>query len=432
MTEPRTTARRTPHATAFGRQPLTIPAAMTPYPGFDGLRLAAALLVLVSHAMFTRAGVPPGDPVSQALADAGVGGVYVFFIISGFLLSRSLDREGDPLRFAVNRVLRIYPGFVACVLATALVFGAVGSSLSLSAYFTDIELLRHLRLTLDCLCSNAWLPGVWNYAGDEAMRRIVNGSLWSLSAEVLSYVLLLALWLLLRRSVPATVLVLVGLTLTTRVSALAYDRLAAVSFTLPYFAGGAVAYLVVRRWGVHAGLAAACGALVVLATFTGHMAAALASVGAYALVWLGTRDNPLSRLSTRTGDLSYGVYLYGWPVQQLVRMVSPDDTPWVTLVLCLPPTLACAWLSHRFIEAPALRLKAPVTELLRHFACRRSPATSTASRAAATFFAVGALVLLVWPSPVWWWVSSCLLALALGATAARWIGFWRKRCPHPP
>ena len=394
---------------------------MTPFPGFDGLRLAAALLVLVSHAMFTRAGVPHGDPLSQLLADAGVGGVYVFFIISGFLLSRSLDREGDALRFAVNRVLRIYPGFVACVLVTALVFGAGGSSLSSAAYFADIELLRHLRLTLDCLCSNAWLPGVWNYEGDAAMRRVVNGSLWSLSAEVISYLLLLALWLLLR-SVLATVLVLVGLTLATGVSGAAFERLAAVSFTLPYFAGGAVVYLVVRAWGVRTKVAWFCGAVVLLAAAAGHTAAALATFGAYAVVWLGMRDNPLSHLSKRTGDLSYGVYLYGWPVQQLVRMASPVDTPWVTVALCLPPTLLCAWLSQRLVEAPALRLKSPVTALLRRFAAWVGAPTLAGGRAAGATVAMAALGLLLWPRPLWWWVGSCLLALTLSAVVARWIG----------
>ena len=397
---------------------------MSPFPGFDGLRLAAALLVLVSHAMLTRAGSPPDDAVSQALAGAGVGGVYVFFIISGFLLSRSLDGQGDAVRFAVNRVLRIYPGFVACVLVTALVFGPLGSSLSTAAYFSAPELWRHLRLTLDCLCSNAWLPGVWNYAGDEAMRQVVNGSLWSLSAEVLSYLLLLALWLLLR-SVPATVLVLVGLTLVTRLSDLVFDRLAGVAFTLPYFTGGALVYLVVRIWGLRTGMAWACSAVVLLAAatgHTGHMATALATFGAYALVWLGTRDNALSRLSAHTGDLSYGVYLYGWPVQQLVRMVSPLDTPWVTVALCLPATLLCAWLSHRFVEAPALRLKAPVTALLGRLVNWIGGGTSKGTRAAALAFALGALAALLWPQPVWWWVSSCLLVLSIGVVVARWIG----------
>ena len=395
---------------------------MTPFPGFDGLRLAAALLVLVSHAMFTRAGVPPGDPVSHLLADAGVGGVYVFFIISGFLLCRSLDREGDALRFAVNRVLRIYPGFVACVLVTALVLGAAGSRLPPAAYFADVELLRHLRLTLDCLCSNAWLPGGWNYEGDEAMRRVVNGSLWSLSAEVLSYLMLLALWLLLRRSVATTVLVLVGLTLATRLSGAAFERLAAVSFTLPYFAGGAVAWLVVRAWGVRSGVALGCIAVVVLAAFSGYTAAALATFGAYAIVWLGTRDNPLSRLSTHTGDLSYGVYLYGWPVQQLVRVVLPVDTPWVTVALSLPLALACAWLSHRFVEAPALRLKAPVTLGLRRVVARVGGAAPAAGRATGIVFAIAALAALSWPRPLWWWVSACLLALALATALVRVVG----------
>ena len=386
---------------------------MTPFPGFDGLRLAAALLVLVSHAMFTRAGVPPSDPVSQLLADAGVGGVYVFFVISGFLLTRSLDREGDALRFAVNRVLRIYPGFVACVLVTALLLGAAGSALAPGAYYSDVELWRHLRLTLDCLCSNAWLPGVWSYAGDEAMRRVVNGSLWSLSAEVLSYVLLLALWLLLRRKVAATVLVLVGLTLATRASDPAFDRLASVAFTLPYFAGGAVVYLVVRRFSVHTGVACGCAAVTLLAASSGHAAAALATFGAYALIWLGTRDNALSRLSRRTGDLSYGVYLYGWPVQQLLRTVVPLDTPWATLALSMPATLACAWLSHRLVEAPALRLKQPALQLLRHCGPGLQFGRPAMHRAAGLGFALAALALLLWPQALWWWVSSSLGALAL-------------------
>jgi len=397
-----------------------MPASMTPFPGFDGLRLAAALLVLVSHAMLTRAGVPPDDSVSTALAEAGVAGVFVFFIISGFLLARSLDREGDALRFAVNRVLRIYPGFIACVLVTAFVFGAAGSALPLAAYLTDSELWRHLRLTLDCLCSNAWLPGVWNYVGDEAMRRVVNGSLWSLSAEVLSYLLLLALWLALR-SVPAAVLALVGLLLATRWSEGAFDRLAGVAFTLPYFVGGAVVYLVVRRWGLRADLALGCMAVVAAAAALGLAAPALATFGAYALVWLGSQRNPLSSLSAKVGDLSYGVYLYGWPVQQLVRLASPSDAPWVTLAWSAPITLVCAWLSLRLVEAPALRLKAPVNLGLRRLAARwcRHPAPS--SGAATATFIVGALGVLFWPQPVWWWwVSSSLLALALAAAVAAW------------
>ena len=402
---------------------------MTPFPGFDGLRLAAALLVLMSHAMFTRAGAAPDDPVSQLLAQAGVHGVFVFFIISGFLLARSLDIERCALRFAVNRVLRIGPGFMVCVWVTALLFGAAGSALPLQAYFVDAELWRHLRLTLDCMCSNAWLPGVWNYAGDEAMRRVVNGSLWSLSAEVLSYLLLLALWLLLR-SVPATVAALVALTLATRLFDSAYERLAAVAFTLPYFAGGTLAYLVVRRWGVHAGAAWACMAVVVLAAALGHATVAMAGFGAYALVWLGTRPNLLSRLSARSGDLSYGVYLYGWPVQQLVRVASPSDAPWVTLAWSLPLTLACAWLSQRFVEAPALRLKAPVTAGLRRLVDHadhadhagrpgRAGQTSRAGpQVAGAVFATGALALLVWPQPHWWWVGSSLAGLALVSVLA--------------
>jgi hypothetical protein len=109
-------------------------------------------------------------------------------------------------------------------------------------------------------------------------------------------------------------------------------------------------------------------------------------------------------------------------VQQLVRVVSPVDTPWVTVALCLPTVLACAWLSHRFVEAPALRLKSPVFASLRRFAIKGGGASALGDRIAGVAFAVAALAVLTWSWPVWWWVSSSLLGVALVAALARAAG----------
>ena len=60
-------------------------------------------------------------------------------------------------------------------------------------------------------------------------------------------------------------------------------------------------------------------------------------------------------------DLSYGTYLYGWPVQKLVLILLPAAAPLALFLLSLPLALGCAVLSWGLVEGPALAwLKAPV------------------------------------------------------------------------
>ena len=390
-----------------------------PFPGFDGLRLLAAFGVLLSHGMLMPTGTEPLEALPRVLSGIGVFGVYTFFIISGFLLARSLAKEPDALRFAVNRVLRIYPGLIACALVTAFGIGLLGTALPWRDYLGHDDAIGYVGLTAQCLCARGWLPGVFGHEAADKFTTIVNGSLWSLSYEVLSYTLLLALWLALR-SVRATVLALVALALVTQALPLAFERLAGVAFTLPYFAGGALMYLVHERFGVRGPVALACAAGVAATAWLGDPAPAYATLGAYAVVYLGTRPNPGSALSARVGDLSYGVYLYGWPVQQLVKQATQSTDPWLMLALSAAITWACAWASYRIVERPALRLKAPLTAALRRLAAgagSRDAARERARRTGATAaFLLGTAIVLLSPWPLWWYVSASLLGLA-AATA---------------
>jgi peptidoglycan/LPS O-acetylase OafA/YrhL len=98
------------------------------FPGFDGIRLIAAVSVVFSHAFLIAEGTEENEPLSHLLGPGnivGLYGVFTFFIISGFLLTRSLAANPDLIRFSINRVLRIYPGFVFCTVLTALLFGSL-------------------------------------------------------------------------------------------------------------------------------------------------------------------------------------------------------------------------------------------------------------------------------------------------------------------
>lgn len=394
------------------------PGAAAPYPGFDGLRLLAALGVLLSHAFLIPTGAEHHDALVRQLGRIGYHGVYAFFIISGFLLARALAREPDALRFAVNRVLRIYPGLLACALVTAFVIGPLGSALPWLDYMMHPDARTYVLLTADCLCARGWLPGVFAYAGFDDMAGIVNGSLWSLSYEVLSYLLLLGLWLTLR-SVRATVAAMALLCAATLALPLVHERLAGVAFTLPYFTGGLLMYAVQQRFGLQGLVAAGCAAVLALATHFGAGGLAFASLGAYLIVYLGTLPNPGSALAARVGDLSYGIYLYGWPVQQLIKQFTGTTNPWLMLALCVPAVWLLALLSFRLVERPALRLKAPLTALLRRAFEPADAAQRRAVRRASTVAFVAATgVVLLSPQALWWYVGSSLAAVAAASALA--------------
>lgn len=84
------------------------------------LRLFAALLVLVGHAYGLR-GLE--GPLFLSTVPLGLLGISIFFVISGYLVTESWDRDPQPLRFLARRSLRIFPGLVVCVALCALVLG---------------------------------------------------------------------------------------------------------------------------------------------------------------------------------------------------------------------------------------------------------------------------------------------------------------------
>ena len=162
---------------------------------FGAIRLGAALLVVWSHAC-SVGGFGP-DPL-QRLAGVTLGelGVNTFFALSGFLVALSWNRRPSPGHFLRKRVLRIFPAYWACLLATALglfpwlVHRLHDTPWAQTAFSADS--LGYLwRNALLRIHQNAYPP----LFADHPAAGVANGSLWSLFPEFLCYlgVLLLAL-----------------------------------------------------------------------------------------------------------------------------------------------------------------------------------------------------------------------------------------------
>ncbi len=308
--------------------------------GFDYLRLIAAILVIAHHAQVLN-GEPP-IMIGTSL-DLGALGVGVFFVISGYLVSGSLERTPSVMSFIAKRALRIFPGLLAALLVTAFVIGPVSTTLARAAYWTSPEVYGYVLKNLSLYAVTYDLPGVFLAV---PVAGVVNGSLWTLRLEFTAYLALAALGAA-RQARPRvlTVLALAAAASAIAIHALGLDAkgdlyriayLAAINGFL--FLSGAA--LRTSAWRAPSWLAIA--ALIPLVTPVWFLALPLI------VLRLGALDSPKP-----PADLSYGLYIYSFPLQQMLV-----ERGQLTLLTSIAAALPCAALSWFLVEKPALKLKA--------------------------------------------------------------------------
>ncbi|MCF4128613.1 acyltransferase family protein [Methylobacterium sp. SyP6R] len=330
-----------------------------PHNAFGAVRLALALLVVVSHAFSVTTGAVLDEPLMHLTGyTLGEHAVNGFFAVSGFLVTMSLMRRG-PRDYVVARALRIVPGLVAATLVVALGLGSLMTTSSLPAYWSDPGLWRFIQGTLTTFKSNAALPGVFS----DNPFRFPMGTVWTLKYEVLCYLGLLAAGLFgaLRQRWLAPLLV-AGLFVALSLAGLRAGEMPKgleTSLRLPLiFAAGAALFLHADRARLSWPLAFALLALAALLHGTALYPPALFLAEAYAVLCLGLRPPLRHPALDPRADLSYGTYLYGWPIQQSLHALFPAVSAGWLLPPSLLLTLAVAALSWHFVERPALGWKA--------------------------------------------------------------------------
>lgn len=329
--------------------------------GFDTIRLIAALSVIVSHA-FPLTGVSePLEALTGGQATIGHLAVCVFFLISGYLIPASLDR-GSLARYASKRAFRILPGLTVAVALCALVLGPLVTTLQPGEYFASLStwlFLGHavfLPVSFD-------LPGVFRDLPTSA----VNGSLWSLKFEVACYVIVPFAFAFAHRRVSLVLAGWLASFLIARIipegtgGALFYIGLLAELFR--FFGAGMLLYLCAGHIAMRASWAMAAATACVIATFTPVFVEAMATAGAYAIIYFAYHAPASFRALTARGDISYGVYVYAFPIQQLLvpislaAGISGMTAPWLAnAALALPAAILAGVLSWLFVEKPFLTL----------------------------------------------------------------------------
>ena len=285
--------------------------------------------------------------------------VHSFFIISGFLIFMSFERSSSVKRYLGKRFRRIAPGYIAVVLLCFL-FLAPLSNLPLQAYYTSPESFRFLAANLSTLnFLHPTLPGVF----EDNPIHAVNGALWTIKVEVLFYLSVPLIALAGRRwGMTRTLVLLFALSLlyTYTMETLAakdpFYKLLAHQFPaqLLFFAAGALLYYHLEKFKR---FATAALILAVAGFFTQKFFPALPL---YALslslivIYLAVVFPYMGHIA-RHGDLSYGIYIWHFPlIQSFVALGYFDTHPWLAFWILSLLVVLFSWLSWHLVEKPFL------------------------------------------------------------------------------
>lgn len=376
------------------------------------LRLTLALGVLVSHSWpLGFAERSPFDGFSRGQLSLGELSVAGFFVLSGFLVTRSAH-DKSILRFCWHRFIRIFPAYWACLAFTALL---MMPAIWLARGGTASSYLQQDPGPWDYLTSN-WTINHQQYDigktfsstpfGEMTQTAAINGSVWSLQYEVFCYALLAAALLMggIRRAPHLLLAATVGLYVWTALDWFPKTRFGGGATSLPtihvpvlgtiYFVH-ALQLLLIFFLGCCAALFAqhivlnlpflACASVLALATahFGGWEVVGVPCF-CYVVLYLACWKSEVVARIGRTNDLSYGVFLYAFPIQQTFALIGVQEKLGHPIYLssCGVLALLAGWASWNVVERPSLKLKSWRPSAPRRGRLGTTPPASPAPRTA--------------------------------------------------
>jgi peptidoglycan/LPS O-acetylase OafA/YrhL len=322
---------------------------------FNLLRFLFASLVIVSHASELKYGYANRDQelLIYMFGTITFGNLAVdgFFILSGFLILKSWNDRPEVHHFIRSRILRIYPGFLACSLVCSFIVAPVFSS---SVYFQEFQWVRFLMGMLRL--APPVIPAVF----DGSFYPLINAPMWSISYEFACYLLLLGICLLVPKG-QKTIWPMLAL-----VCVLAYVWNS--KFKLPFgftairclmaFSFGVMFYLYRNEilWTKSRAILGLAISILFLFSKT-FSEPALCVFGGYSILYFAQSSRVMFKFN-RWPDISYGIYLYAWPINKVLLWYQPDMNLFVLTVTVFLISIAAGIISWYAIEKPFLKFKA--------------------------------------------------------------------------
>ena len=318
---------------------------------FKLLRMCAAMGVLISHAWMISYGRQVKDPLTPMFMGHSLGkvSVFVFFALSGYLITRSFYTKRRPLRFVWARVMRIFPALLVMLILTLIIF-----------YFQTSNTVRFWADMPSYLWHNLTLVQIKQNVGDvfanHTTRYETNVPLWTLEYEIYCYIAVLVAGILGLLRKWAIVLIFLFVPVAYFYGQ-AFVRTEVLKMLIS-FALGAGIFLWRDRVYYHGGFVTGLIGLCLITFGTQAYIFVLLLTVAYGALWCGFYAIPFLSNYNRLGDYSYGVYIYAFPMQQTAWALGAK-TPAINILVSLALTLPLAIASWHLIERHVIKWANP-------------------------------------------------------------------------
>ncbi len=338
---------------------------------FDLFRLLAALAVIYGHSYSIVPEIGKQDVLHLLTGNywSQLVAVNFFFFLSGLLVTNSLFEGKSVPKFLVTRFFRIWPGLALVVIVSALVIGPLVTGLNFGSYFGNSNVLFYIKHQL---LMETWnmrglgyfdLPGVYE---NNYYKNDVNVSLWTLVAEVFAYLFLAATFLcgLMKQRLASVIMIIIMIDslLPTRIIFPFLQGNEDYKY-LPFcFAAGSFLALNKQKIQISIGVPIGFLALCLLMHGTAFEQAFFYFTIFSSTIFLSTRTIIL-KLGLPL-DVSYGVYLWGWPVQQILVHLFPSLSRTENLLLSMLLSVCMGIISWVFVERSAIEFGKSVARRL--------------------------------------------------------------------
>jgi len=328
---------------------------------FDILRHVGALLVIYGHSF-----VLVNSTYIPAFFGMGVHtlGVKIFFVISGYLISQSWLRDTSLKRYFSRRFLRILPALVFCVVATAFVLGPIVSKMSSREYFGNLQTYRYLKNAAFHI--NYALPGV--FEGNP--HKAVNGSLWTLPVEMAAYIMCPLVLIFKNKFLLKITVILItifsiifdqitrGTPLNEHTIIYATSIIHANSLIVYFWIGCSISVLKLDRFFNSQIALILTFFMLCVPPYSPSYSFFLYFIIPYITLTFGTMKHAKIFSFFKRGDISYGLYLWAYPVQQvLISLNQSMNNPMVLFFASTIFTAFLALISWLVVEKPMLKFK---------------------------------------------------------------------------
>ena len=325
----------------------------------DFIRFIAAVLVILCHSYPIGMGEDHTDflgRLTNGQMHFGNLAVCIFFFYGGFLIAKSAMRHQSAWAFFKARIIRIIPCLAVVTFVLTFLAGPCLTTIPAGEYFTQRGTYRYLLNSVMVLVHD--LPGVFE---GNIYGQTVNGPLWTLPVEFLCYIMCFVVWKMgfleekrMKWTIPLFVAGYLGVKLVLGGNALLLEALRPVGM---FYAG--MLYFVYRD-KIKLRREAALVSFLALAVFTyfGFLGMTVFLFLPYILSFLGYGTVHKFSNFAKYGEISYGMYLCGWPVQQvLCEQFGGTMEPLVNFLLTVPAAILCGFILNKLIEEPLARLR---------------------------------------------------------------------------